>query len=443
MLWLALSGPALAQSGELRLTLPEARSLASKMLGEGRPEEALVLANGILLGAPNDIPGLILKSRALRDMGRTKDAEAAARTAVEVAGTDKDRFFAALVMAQAKASGGQRGLAQYWLRHAAQVAPDDNLKAVAVRDFRHVRRTTPWRASFAFSVSPADNINGAPKTNSFTLSGLRFVNPAAVPLSGLRYSAEGQWRYSWLTGPNGRVNLTFSGERERVSLSREARNKVPSAKNSDYSRDALLLGLEYQQMGEGGAWLASAGLSIGRDWQAGNLLSDVARFELGYNRRIGEGLTAGALLSYEIEKRHDLALRDSSSLSLQATVAKRFENGNRLQMQVQGIDTTSDSSAVASVTRRATLSYGLGKPKLGMLPTLSLSYEEMDFARPLYGVSTRQDRTLGLSLNVLLPEMDYYGFAPEVGVSFRDRRSNFSLFESESTDLRLGIRSVF
>jgi hypothetical protein len=35
------------------------------------------------------------------------------------------------------------------------------------------------------------------------------------------------------------------------------------------------------------------------------------------------------------------------------------------------------------------------------------------------------------------------GFAPEIGISFRDRTSNYSLYELQSTDIRIGLKSVF
>ncbi len=439
-----IGAPPQAAFAETRLSIEEARDVAGRLLQMGRPREALMLAEGLLKGLPNDVPALVLKSRALRDLGRFKEADQAAAAARAAAGSDKDRFFAALVTAQAKASGGKNGIAQYWLRYAAQVAPDDGLRAVAVRDFRFVRRTTPWRLKLSFFGEPSDNINGAPKTNEFTFAGLTFENPAAVPLSGLRFGGDVNFTYRIPTGERSRVNLGAFAGIERVRFSKAAREKVPTIKDADYSRDRLGLSLAYERIGDQKRWLAKSELSVARFWTGGQLSSDAVQLDLTYQRRLGEGWEGGLRFGYVDETRYDLVSRSSQSTELGLSVTRRFGHG-ALTLDLETAETDSESRLVARETDRAALRYQLGKPVMGMLPRLSLTYEEVRYDLSPFGfwVDPRRDEEWGVSVDVLLPKMDYFGFAPEIGVSFRDRSSNYSLYETQSTDLRVGLRSVF
>ncbi|WP_136439621.1 surface lipoprotein assembly modifier [Pacificoceanicola onchidii] len=433
-----------AALAEARVSLEEARDMAGQLLQYKRPQEALLLAEGILQGAPEDIPALVLKSRALRDLGRLDEANAVAAEARALAGTDKDRFFAALVTAQAQASSGNKGFAQYWLRRAAQVAPDDRTRALAVRDFRHVRSTTPWRLKLNFYAQPSDNLNGAPKTNAFTFAGLTFENPAAVPLSGMRYGGDVAFTYRFALSEHSRVNLGASAGIERVRFSKSARDTVPGIDNADYSRDRLGFSLGYERKSADKAWLGSAKLSVSRYWGGGQHISDAARLDLGIARRLAEGWTGRLQLGIEDETRHDSRQRSAQTQEATVTLTRHLDKA-AISLQLSAADVASDSRLVERSSQMAAVKYSVTRPVAGMLPSLTLSYAVDDYAEAPFGwwVDPRRDEEWGLSLDVLLPKMDYMGFAPEIGVSFRDRSSNYSLYETQSTDLRLGLKSVF
>lgn len=434
----------MADAEELRLTLAEARVVSARLLGEGRAEEALVMANGVLMGAPGDPAALMLKARALRDLGRPAEALGAAKSAWSGATDPRERFFAAMTMAQTRSSAGNTGIAQYWLRHAAQIAPEEDLRNAAIRDFRQVRRMTPWRLSIDLTMEPSDNLNGAPKTNTFTFAGLPFVNPSAVPLSGLRYGAGVDYVYRIPTGARQRLNLGVSLDMERVRFSKSARDKVPGIRDGDYRQDVLRLSLGHEMQGEQGRWLGSAALSLQRHWLAGETLSDAARLDFSYGRAVAPGLVLGGRIGLESERRWDLRARDNRTAEIGANLTRRFDHG-ALRLDLAFADTDSEASSIARQTRRAMLSYGMAAPVKGMLPRLSVSYETVDYDQgpSSFWTDPREDRQWVLSLDVTLPDLDYYGFAPEVGVSFRDRQSNYTIYETQGTDLRLGLRSVF
>ncbi|SMX38705.1 surface lipoprotein assembly modifier [Maliponia aquimaris] len=440
----ALAGAPPALAEPVRMTVDTARDAAAQALAAGQAELALVLAEGVLLGKPGDVPALMMKSRALTDLGRAGEAASTARTAFAAAEDGRDRFFSALLMAQARIAGGRHGMAQLWLRRAAQIAPDEDLRGVAVRDFRQLRRITPWRLSLNAAVEPSDNLNGAPKTNSFTFGGLPFVNPSAVPLSGQRYVVGADYLYRLPLDDNRRLNLGAGFEVQRVRFSDEARRKVPGVDSADYRQDALKLSLGYEMRGPDGAWLAASQASVVRHWLGGTLFADAARVDLQYGRALSEGLIGSVRLGVERERRHDAAVRDALTREAGLSLTRRL-GGASLTLDLSLADTESESALVARETGRAALSLALGQPVKGMLPRATLAWERADFDHgpTSFWTDPRRDQEWSLSIDVLLPDIDYYGFAPEIGVSFRDRSSNYSVYETRGTDLRLGLKSVF
>lgn len=436
--------PLPAGAEEVRMGLEEARAAAVRALQAGRAELALVLTDGVLLGAPGDVQALLMKSRALRDLGRTQDAAEAAQAALEAAEDDRDRYFATMLLAQARSSGGQKGVAQVWLRHAAQIAPEEELRAAAVRDFRHVRSMTPWRLSVNLAVEPSDNLNGAPKTNTFTFAGLPFVNPTAVPLSGERYVMGADYLFRHALSKTRRLTFGAAVEAQRVRFSQEARDKVPGIDNADYRQDVLRLSTGYEARAQDGRWLAGAQASVMRHWLGGSPLSDAARLDLHYGQRLTDGLVGVVRLGLESERRHDASILDAATRELGLSLTRKFGTAS-LSLDLSAAETDSDSRLVARETGRAAVSFGLGKPVKGMLPRLTLAFEATDYDQgPMsFWIDPRRDEEWSVSVDVLLPEFDYYGFAPEIGVSFHDRSSNYTVYETRGTDVRLGLKSVF
>jgi hypothetical protein len=440
----ALLRPVPLAAQDVRMSIDEARGAAAQALQRGNPELALVLAEGVLLGMPGDVPALLMKSRALRDLGRTREAANLARSAFDTAADDRDRYFAALLMAQARATAGQPGVAQCWLRRAAEIAPEDDLRAVAVRDFRHLRRLTPWRLSLDMSVEPSDNLNGAPKTNKFIFAGLPFVNPSAVPLSGQRASLAADFVYRVPLTETRRLNFGAGLEVQRVRFSKDARAKVPGVDAADFRQEALVLSLGHEARAQSGNWLTAGEVSVMRRWVGGNLLSDSARLDLSYGRSVAPGLVAGLRFGLEDEHRHDAGIRDAQTREMGLSLTRRFGRA-ALKLDLSMANTESQSRLLARETRRAAVAYGLGKPVNGLMPRLTLAWEATDYdlGPTTFWPVPRTDEQWSVSLDVLLPEFEYYGFAPEIGVSFRDRSSNYTVYETRGTDLRLGLKSVF
>lgn len=438
-----LSGPAAA---ETRLSIPQARQMAVQMAQSGQPQAAIAAARALLVRDPDDVVALIVLSRAARDLGdyatATEAARHAWRVSGQVSGRDSDRFAAALAMAQALASDGRRTSAQFWLRRAAQAAPDERSRAVAERDFRYVRGRNPWRAALSFGAFPSSNVNGGPTTNTFVFGGLEFVNPDAVPLSGFGFttSADLGWRLD--RGPQqGALSFGLSATATRYALSDSARRQVPDARASDYDTSTLSASLGYGRAV--GKAAISGTLAFGRDWQGGAALADWRRLSLGW-----QGAAAGTDrlklgLTLEDSTRLDAAIRSSRRAELRIGRAWHLGGGDRLEGGLSLGRVWSDAASIARREGEVSLSWQKARPVLGaeLSAFASLSLDLYD--TPLYGADPRRDVTARLGLSALLTQIDYMGFAPEVGVTLSRTNSNISAMTTEKAELHFGIRSTF
>ncbi len=432
-----------AQAQEVRLSLDEARAAAAKMLQIGEPEAALILAEGVLLGAPGDVQGLLLKARALQEMGKHQDARKSAKLAWRTSDTEREKFYAAMVQAGTSASNGQKGVAQYWLRRAAHIAPEDQMRGAAVHDLRRVRRATPWRLNLALTFEPSDNLNGGAKNESTDINGIT-VFPGTRPLSGLRYGLKADFSYRVPLSRTSRLKFGADVEFTRAELSDDARKIDPNAENNDYREDSFGVSLDYEARGKTG-WLASAGVDLKHNMRRGEGFSNVAALRLFYGRTLSPGLT----MSTRAEWRHETLVqakdRDLHTSEFGLAIGKQFTSG-RLRFDTWFSDTNSDLYMVANETKGARLSFSKARPIKGMLPRVALSYRDIDYDNAPFSFltdMTRHDQEWSASIDVLLPKVDFYGFAPEIGLTYRDRGSNYGIYETESTDLRLGIKSVF
>ena len=458
MRWLArLCRPALLAAGliaaglttpaaaEIRLSIPQARQMAVQMAQAGQPHAAIAAARALLERDPDDVVALIVLSRAARDLGQYATAADAARHAWRVAGKvserDSDRFAAALAMAQALASDGRRTSAQFWLRRAAQAAPDARSRAVAERDFRYVRGRNPWRAALSFGAFPSSNVNGGPTTNTFVFGGLEFVNPDAVPLSGFGFttSADLSWRLD--TGEHSAVTFGFGAEATRYVLSDAARRQVPDARASDYDSSTISASLGYAR--SAGTATLSGTLAVGRDWQGGTALADWRRLSLGWQAPAAGSGRLKLGLALEDTTRLDAAIRSSQRAELRLGRVWQLGSGDRVEGGLSLGRVWSDAASIARREGEMSLNWQKARPVLGvgLSAFASLSLDLYD--TPLYGADPRRDVTARLGLSALLTKIDYMGFAPEVGVTLSRTSSNISAMTTEKAELHFGIRSTF
>lgn len=441
-LTLALAGmPAALRAEPLRVSPEAALQAATNALQAGRPQDALILAEGVLLARPDDTTALFVKARALRELGHPEGAVQAAQAAWSVAETPNERYFSAMMMAQMRSFAGQNGVAQLWLRRAAELAPDERLKAVAVQDFRQVRRITPWRLSLDLSVTPSDNLNDASTEAQEVPGGLVTTTP---PLEGLRFGGSVSYRYMQPVSDRTRLSYGAFGGGSAVRLGSEAR-KVPGADAGDLGTAVLGGSLALETISVGQDRKGEAALSFRRHWQAGDPLADVTRLDLSLGQALSPAMQGQVRLGFTDTTRMDSPVGNSQRSEAGLSLMRSFEQG-LVRLDLDLGRTLSEAWSVGRKDASVALSFTLAQPVLGMVPTLSLDYGAFDYEKPWIALPTgpdRKDRTRRIGVDVVLPELGAYGFAPEIGLSFTDRSSNYNLYESRSTDLRLGLKSVF
>lgn len=439
---LASTAPGLAQNATL--SVDQLRDTARDALQNGQAETAVALASALIARDPQDVSALLLKARAQRELGDYKAAVHTARTAWRASQTDLQHYASALVVAQALSSSGARSRAQIWLRRAAQAAPDERLKAKAIKDFRYVRDRNPWTTNLSFGVTPSSNINNGSKSEIVEIDGLPFLlSGDARALSGVEYRFEIDTEYSKQITEKAWVFAAGAVDIRRYGLSSEARQQAPDLNASAlrYNEAELTFGATLFPSPHLGPLTVS--VDGGRGWYAGDPI--VEFYRLNAEQVVPLNARNRLTLSFAADHQHRIAdtLNSSSTQTVQWTWAHSAANGDSWQAAFAVSDTRSDGAAVARDGWLSTLQYARAKPVLGAKMSLSFTYEAQRYDRPFFSSETRADQRYSADASFVFNEMQLYGFAPEIGLSAERNSSNIGLYERNDLGITLGIRSVF
>lgn len=445
ILALGLSRPVAADS--VQLSPASMRATGQAALQAKRPEVALQIADALLARDPNDWQALLIQSQAARDLGQLDLARAAAQRAWRLAETRPQRYAAALARAQAEASDGRRTVSQLWLRRAAQDAPDEHARALALRDFRYVRARNPLRVNFGFGIVPSSNINGGSSSDTLwlTLFGQPIpftLSPEAQALSGIetRLSLGVERRIS--TGPRHETRLGVNLSGRVYSLSSEARRKAPDADADDYAFAAaeLYLGHEGQPSGWRAPWDMRA--TLGHNIYGGDPFSNYARLDLGKAIALPDRQRLRVGMGLERQWRQDRPDRSATIQSLETRYARPVPGG-ALSFDLRAARVRSQASDVDHTAYGVDADYTLAKPLAGARIGLNLGLETRDYDRSAFDPAGREDLKLRLGVTAFLPDLDYMGFAPEVSLQAARTNSNISLYDSRDIGVGFNLRSAF
>ena len=429
----------------MTLTPEQMRVAAVQSLRYRQPEQALRLADALLVRDPRDMEALVTRSRALRDLGRYSEAIDAARAAWDVADAPAERYGAALVMAQALSSNGARTRAQWWLRRAMEVAPTDALEAKAVRDFRYVRARNPWSTQLSFNISPSSNINDGSVHDTVNLGGLDGVvlSGTARALSGLEVSGGLSTRYRIDQSRTHKTEIGASLYHETYILSDEARDQAPDAAGSDfaYSSVALTFGHELRPEGWSGplafsgmlAWSWYAGEPYARSVSVGMARSLV----LGKRNLVRVAVGAGRFRLVNGQEDH------ADSLRFDAVWLRRLENGAGLRFSAGLRENMSDRSSLDYTRTALGVGYTFAEPILGATATAGLDMAWKSHEAYPFTTDGRDDREVTAKVDLVFDDLDYMGFVPTMSLMHSDTRSTSERHETVETGVSFGIRSRF
>ncbi|WP_283425148.1 surface lipoprotein assembly modifier [Shimia sagamensis] len=425
----------------------DARQLAAKHMLSGNSEAALSIATALIASDSSDAQAHLIAAQTLRSKGDYKGAQTHASMAFESATSAKMRYVTAMVMAQSLSANGQKSASQLWLRRAAEVAPDEQSRLRAIRDFRYVRDTNPWQYALSIGIRPSSNINNGSRDNRLYWGGLVFVNPEAEPLSGLEIETGFKAFYRPLAENRERLTFGISFETRQYVLSEHAKETNPNARASDFAYTRLEGHVIQTWRGERQPntmqRISRLGFTAGANTYGGDHLSNYLRL-WGSNRfGLSERSYITALGSFERTWRKDASIRDSDLIELGGTYGYHFKRGGQINVYGRLGDKKSESNAIAHDNLRLGVVYSSDTRIAGGLPRLSFEYEGRWYDYPREIPDPRRDNQYTAALSLVMDQWDLYGFAPEIRLNYKRNHSNVTQYETLQYGLDFGIRSVF
>lgn len=438
-----LAAPLAAQDSPKRLSPPEARSFALGLLHQGEPRAARAIALGLLRQDSRDYIALMVLAEAERSLGRPAQAKFAARRAWRSTTVEKERFAAAFAMSNVLKSEQKFGQAQLWLRRASTATNAPRFEEAARTEYRRVQAANPWSLSFNLSLAPTSNVNGGPNDNTYTIGDLVFVDPTAVPLSGVEIGTMLSVTRRLKPADWGRVSFGLRHDARRYLLSSAAKRAVPAASGSDYAFTALDAHIRVDFASSKERARTSAEIGLSHVWQAGTRLATSQRLRL--SRGFARKRLAFASYGFAIENqtRHDSAPRSNTAYTLDGFALTALPNKSLLRYGASLSKVESASSDMAHAAASLSLAYLPAAPLLGAKTSLSGALQLRKYDRLRYGSTLRRDQKLSFAANFTFEQIDYMGFSPSLTLNATRNISNKTFFDTQEFGLSLGIKSTF
>ena len=441
-----------AQAQAVTLGPEEMRKAAYLALEHGQLARARAYTDALIARDPGDVAARVIASRAARDAGDFETAKRHARAAWDSADTETEQFAAAMVMAQALSSDGQRTRAQLWLRRARHIAPTPGHAAKAARDFRYVRLRNPWQTFLSFSVQPNSNINNGSSERSSTLNyrltelftprGTEFeLQGDALALSGVEYRFGAKTRYRLHETATRAQDLFFEVDLREYTLSSDAKALAPDAKASDFSFTSVAAGYGLRGINRDGKGEARGRLEFGQSWYGGDKLARYAElsaaqsFFLPDAQRLNLQLTA--------KKQFGQLVPDVDTVTGDISYSRPFGAGHRMIVGLSLGTADSDNTDYAYDSAAASVQVALAQPIMSAQIILGLSLSRRDYVTSRHSRDGRRDDKITADMTMIFKDIDYYGFNPTMTISAARTDSNIGLYSADLFGVSLGIRSAF
>ncbi len=439
-------------AAEVVLTPGQLTHAAVLALDSGDPARALAYADALLTRNPEDFNALLVRARALRDLGRNTEARTAAWAALDAAETDSDKYAGSMVMAQVQSSSGRKTLAQYWLRRAVEMAPNQSGEARAIRDFKYLRATNPWSTRITFSITPDSNINdGSSRETSFLnyeqtelLFGEQVeyqLTGAALALPGVEYTLGLDTRYRFSQTATGAHDLFFKGDLRHYTLTEEARRTAPGVSGDDFAFASVFGGYGYRWLNQRGRGETALRLDLGHSWYGG---SDYARYLRGAVHHayiVDPRNRLGASLKGERQWGINAADMDTARMSLWG--GHRLNSGHSVFWSLAGAEAVSPVPSEEFTELRLRASIVLPQPVFGATAQFGLGLRTREYDVSPHSRDGRRDDEIRGDLTLIFKQVDYHGFNPTLTIFGSQKESNIALYESNKLGINFGIQSAF
>ncbi|MGJ8546972.1 MAG: surface lipoprotein assembly modifier [Sulfitobacter sp.] len=447
---ITFAAPGFAQTN---LTAAQLGTLGMQSLQGRNPAQALAIADALLARDAGDMTALLLRARALRDLGQYDAALKTARRGWTLSQSDPDKYAAALVMAQALSSDGKRTRAQLWLRRAVQHAPTPALKGKAARDFNYVRQQNPWNTQVSFTLAPNSNINnGSARETSqlnYVYSELLFGEPveyvlggAARALSGLEYGAALHSRYRFNQTETTAHDLHILGSYRSFVLSSSAEDDAPDVSGDDFAYGSLSLGYGYKQITHDGRGEFSLNADLGQSFYGGARYASFLRGRVSQSYRINPRDRLQFSLLGEVQNGQRTS--DTERLEFATSLTRQLKTGDNLFFEAAVTRQISDNNRDAEYNQLELRAiYAKAKPVFGAGLQFGLGAALRDYEYSVHDPDGREDTRIFADVTATFHQIDYYGFNPAVTVSASSTDSNIGLFDVNRFGISLGVRSAF
>lgn len=432
-----------------KLTLPQAREIASNALEAGQPKLAYQLAKGLLQADPKSSFAHFVLARAQGQLGQTGEARKSAARTYRFSDIKLHRFEAAELAARMAYADKRPTLTQLWLRRAVQNAPDKKIEAQLARDFGRVRAENPFTFSLRGGVRPSTNVNNGADTAVQTIDGSPIIGTLsgdAQALSGLIGHVDASVKYRLRGTKRSRTAINARIYVQRVALSDGARRLAPTTSNGDFGNTFAEVGATHSfAIGDTGG-SGNVAVALGQYWSGRNPYYSFARVEAGRKWRLGDQTRFSLRGTYEVRQSARSSVFDSDVMGLLAGVQHRLDNGGRINLSLNLRKTDGDFSNTRNLSTTVAARYSFGdqigpaKVSAGVV----MGYADYPDFRALFQPSVgREDKSVYADVNFFFPDIDYAGFAPTVRVRAGRKFSNISRYDTRELSVSLGIQSKF
>ena len=447
-LFLAIIAPSFATAqaaapANQQLSVPQARALAHQAALRGDLPLADALSSALLAQNPDDPQALLVRAIIARGVGQLDDAHDAAARAYRNSDIPALSFDAAMLAADIQARRGKFTSAQIWLRRADQVAPDAPRQQIVAQAYQHVVRRNPLQMQLRFTARPSNNVNNGAETIVIDIGGLPFVlDPSGQQLGGFEASTGASISYRLSGSETQRTEALGEFYFRKIWLNSSAKANAPGAEGSDFDYGVLIGGLRHSRL----IW-PEIGVSritglVGHSWYGGDELARWGELQLGQTVEQGAGRRLNFGMVLRTEKRLDDDINSAYSLALTAEMLRPADGGGRYSVGGAFKNVWSDSATIDHFS--TTLFASRAFDRIGTIrPSVRASVEQRIYHKFATAPGGREDLSLSLGVDVVWPEISYYGFQPRLSLQARRTHSNVDIYDRNEYSIGLTAVSRF
>jgi tetratricopeptide (TPR) repeat protein len=445
--------PAQAQTAAgAPMTLPATamQQLGLQAVEQGRFDLALQIADALIAANPSDTFAYYLKATALYRTNRLPEAQKAAKLSYRYSHSPEQSYQAARLTALAAYNSQHYGTAQWWLRRAAQYAPEEARRDRSIAEFNAVRAKNPMSVELSFSIVPSDNVNSGSSGSFNYIDGVPYVGiltPDALALPGWIAEASVDLQYRLSATDSGSTFVGLYVFAQDITLSDSAKADLGDYPAPDLGARRAEVSLRHSFAKAGGVQSVTVAGIVGIQQEGGVEEQTYGRLRLGYAR----ALDAVSLFNIAVAAETREAVRKQEYgdqiYTLRGSYVRSLKSADVATATLFASQFRTSYDGQSSVTFGGDLSYDIARDFGPMNLSLAAGAYVSQFDG--YTIATievpggRQDTTGYLQVQALFPGVEYSGFAPVLTLQRKVTSSNVSRFDSKETSISLGIQSTF